>query len=176
VASALLELQWEALEGAGIEGWPLVALQHQLVWAQALIAQAERERTLREDRLAWTMTQLKQAVRAVSKRVDAAPPLLAAEALRLLARYELLRGKAPRALRLIEEAAARMGRVPSPVAQACCLEARGFLLQELEREEGRGLVQQARQVFGHYHAVAPLILEGWTPPRELTTLQADEVA
>jgi hypothetical protein len=176
VASALLELQWEALEGAGIEGWPLVALQHQLVWAQALIAQAERERTLREDRLVWTMTQLKQAVRAVNKRVDAAPPLLAAEALRLLARYELLRGKAPRALRLIEEAAARMGRVPSPVAQACCLEARGFLLQELEREEGRGLVQQARQVFGHYHAVAPLILEGWTPPRELTTLQADEVA
>jgi serine/threonine protein kinase/tetratricopeptide (TPR) repeat protein len=171
VASGLLDLGWEALEESGLARWPLVALQHQLVLAQALVTQAERERALREDRLIGTTQRLRRAVRAVVRGIDSAPPLLAAEALRLIARHELLRGRQSRALRALEHAAQRMGHVPSPVAEACCLEARGLVLQELEREEGRGLIQQARQVFGHYRAVAPLILEGWPAPRELISLR-----
>jgi hypothetical protein len=171
VASGQLEMAWEALQTSGLARWPLVALQHQLALGQALAAQAERELALQEEWVAHTQARLKRALHQIGRRLDDAPPLLAAEALRLMARHALMRGKPQRALRLLDEAVVRMGRVPSPLAQACCLEARGRAMEAMEREEGARLIQQARQVYDHYRVIAPLILEGWPAPRELVSLQ-----
>jgi tetratricopeptide (TPR) repeat protein len=173
VASERLEMTWEALRGSGLSGWPLVALRHHMVSAQALLARLDRERGLGEVLARETERRLRRVLRQLKSLLEGAPPLLAAEGYRALARYELMNGKGRRALGYIEEAVYRMGTVPSPVAEACCLEVRGHILQSMGREEGRAMVQQARQVYEHYRVVAPLMLEGWPAPRELSALRAD---
>jgi tetratricopeptide (TPR) repeat protein len=170
VAVGQLDVFRERFYRTGLLNDDEISLTLELALGQSLCALYEQERVLDDPSRRKTLSRLREMQKNVRRRCRSSSPMRRAEALRLSARIELIADRPRRALREAEEAIARIGDEYDPIAMARCTEVRGRVLRALDRSEARQAIEQARRLYDHLGVIHPLILEGWPPPVELTTL------
>ncbi|WP_168210346.1 serine/threonine-protein kinase [Persicimonas caeni] len=141
---------------------------------QALAALAERELALITHRSTETLIRLKSVVGKLQSHRQSTPLATRAAIYRLVARYELLRGNAKRALRALDQSVDLLVAYDNPIEHAKCLEARGVIYRAMESFDGPALVDQAHAVYAHFGARLPLFIEGWPVPSRYSRLNKDE--
>jgi serine/threonine protein kinase len=144
-----------------------------LALGQSLAALATRQKYLNESLLAETLVRLKKVGSRLEKLAGHAEPRLGSEIFRLLARTELLQGQAKRALKYADKAIHAVGAGTDPLTAARCAEARGNVLQRLDKSEAKTSVEQAWAIYGLQKASYPLVLEGWPVPKPISALKDD---
>jgi ATP/maltotriose-dependent transcriptional regulator MalT len=173
VAVGQLQYAAESLAASQHLDDPAVEVPLWLGLGQAAAAVAERQRVLAEPRQDATRAVLRNVQRRISAHVDELNPIRRAEALRLFTRIALVCGKPRKALKFADAAVEALGASQAPVEVARCTEARGSALTRLERPEGRGMVEQALELYRHCGVAHPLVLEGWPVPAEAAMLKED---
>lgn len=150
-----------------------VDLAIELVLAQSLAALADAQRLLAHPRQSETHRRLKSCIarlRGHQRHVDG--PTSSA-IYRLMARFEMIRSRYPRAMRFALAAIGALEHHPYPLEQAKCAEVRALVLLRMEKPEARQAVEQARALYTHYGSHMPLLLEGWPVPRAFSSLRED---
>jgi serine/threonine protein kinase/tetratricopeptide (TPR) repeat protein len=173
VATGQIDVLLDRLHESGLVEHPHARILVHLSMAQALCAQAEREKMLAHGRPQTTLSRLKKSLKHITPRTEDVGTKLRAEIYRLSARQELLRDNPRRALKEIDEAVETLRRYLSPIELAKTLEARGLILKRLDELDASQHIQQARDVYEQFGAKFPLILEGWPVPREFSALRQD---
>lgn len=174
VAVGRLEILREALQKHGLAGHAIFEVPLHVAMGQALSAVYERDRVLGDSHVDQTNARMRVIARRVSKGLAALGALRRAEAHRLLARAELMGGRARKALKHADLAIEALGAIQAPSQVALCAEVRGRVLAALERPDARGIIEQARHMYTHYGIAHPLVLEGWPVPREVSMLKDDQ--
>jgi hypothetical protein len=152
---------------------PDIDLTVQLTLGHGLAALAEAQRLLGHPRQAETLRRLKACTQDLEKRLSSLDGALKACIYRLMARFETIKGRYPRALRHAHAAISAIETHPFPVEQSKCAEVRALILVRMEKPEARQALEQARALYSHYGAQLPLILEGWPVPRSFSKLRED---
>lgn len=173
VAVGQLEVRLELLKHAGHARDVQFEVPLKLAIGQAAAAFAERQRVLDEPRQDVTRAQLRRVMRRLEPHIDELNVWRRAQVLRLFARIAMVQGKPRKALRWADAACEALGDTTAPLDIALCMEARGTVLQRLERSEARGILEHAWELYRHLGVTTPLVLEGWPVPRDKAMLKDD---
>lgn len=174
VAIGQLEVHFERLHEQGFLRFPTAeaVLLRSLGWA--LSAQLEREWAFDAARRRELMRKLQATTRRLEKLSIPQQTQERSQAERLRARQEWLQGRPRRALKILDDAVKDPTHIPGALEQAKFAEARSLLLEELERDGGADLREQANKMYDLLGICSPLILEGWPIPERFCALTADE--
>jgi serine/threonine protein kinase len=169
-----LDVLAERMHANGLSKEETAGVMLKLSLGQALAALAERELALMRNRAGEALERLKDTVRYLERRIDDVPLATRAEIGRLLVRYELLRGRPKKALRVLDRTLEKLVDYENPLEFAKCLEARGVVYRALEMSSAPNHIDQAQSVYSHYGAHLPLFIEGWPVPSKFSRLSKDE--
>jgi len=173
VAVGQLDVALDRLKDAGLEEVRSFEVPLRLAMGQAACALAERHRILGQERPDETKARLRKTRKRLEEHVDDLNPMRRSEVLRLFARIAMVEGKPKKALRWADAAVEALGAVGAPLQIGACAEARGTVLARMERPDGRGIIEQAWELYRTCGASFPLVLEGWPVPREAAMLKED---
>lgn len=172
VAIAQIEMLLEAPTSARWMADPTQRLLVKLALGQAIAANATRQKSLGEDQLHASIHQLRKIVRQIMRFQNKVDTRTRLEIIRLTARLDLLRDQPKKALRMINTPNLD-GLKCDRLTSASMREARGVILNRMEKGEGKSEQEQAREVYERQRCFYPLVFEGWPIPRSLMTLKDD---
>ncbi len=176
VAVGRLDVEIQNLEANGYLSERSFDLAVHLCLGQATCALAERQRILAQERPEETRSRIRAVRRHIVDYIDDLNAVRKAETLRLMARMYMVEGKLKKALKSADAAIEALGTVAAPIYIAECMEARGIVLQRMERPEAKGILEQASELYRYVGVSHPLVLEGWPVPRDSTMLKEDTTA
>ncbi|MEM1348359.1 MAG: AAA family ATPase, partial [Myxococcota bacterium] len=140
VAVGALEMEREGRKLQQLSRFPRHRLAWSIVMAQALCMLAAREQELGSARAERTMKQARGASAELKRWGAGQDAATAAAVHRVLARLALLEDRPRAALREVTAGIERVATLPSPLEAARCMEAHGWVLRHMEREEGAKFV------------------------------------
>jgi hypothetical protein len=173
VAVAQIDMWSDTWQERGLFKNPDVDLTIELVLAQSLAALADAQRLLAHPRQSETHRRLKACLARLKSHQRHVDGPTSSAIYRLMARFEMIRNRYPRAMRFALAAIGALEHHPYPIEQAKCAEVRALVLLRMEKPEARQAVEQARALYVHYGSHMPLILEGWPIPRAFSRLHED---
>ncbi|MFU8803370.1 MAG: ATP-binding protein, partial [Bradymonadaceae bacterium] len=174
VAVAQIDLWMDKWHDQGLLRNHDVDLAITLTLGHGLAALAEAQRLLGQPRQSETHRRLKGCIARLRKAQRRLKAPARAALFRLMARFEMIRGRPQKALRHATSAIAALENHPFPIDAAKCAEVRALVLLRLEKTEARQALEQARALYTHLGCHLPLILEGWPIPRAYSRLHEDE--
>jgi tetratricopeptide (TPR) repeat protein len=172
VAVAQIDMLLEAPTSARWKSVPTQYLQVKLALGQAIAANATRQKGLGEGQLGASLERLRKIVRQVTRIQGDVDKRTQLEIIRLAARLELLRDQPRKALRMIGTVNVDSLNCDT-LTRASMREARGVILNRMDKGEGKSEQEQAREVYEQQRCFYPLVFEGWPIPRSLMTLKED---
>lgn len=131
---------------------------------QAMAANVARQKLLSESLFASSLSKLADLIGELKGLSSFIEPKYREEYRRLEVRYEMLRDRPKNALKLISAHAGRESEL-SALTQACVREARGLVLQKMDKTEGRTELEEAHESYKRTNCACPLVLEGWPQPK-----------